>query len=686
MLDKRSVEILEEIITAPYINVEYLQRKFNLSKAQVNYSIEKINSYLIETFGQQIEKNAQGEILISNDLVGLLQKETLSIHQFEFSGENRICIILLIVLTIPNTSFQDIMYFVKISKNTVSKVIKETTNYLMKFHLRLDYSRKNGFELIGKEFDKRLLLLNIIDKLSLTVSINDVSIILLQIQESEIKELKQRLSMVEKELHLKLTDQAMSSLPYVFAILYKRIERKEYIEPFDENYKIDDTTSEYKATRLLMKNYDIPNNEFMYFSLLLLTANSVYVDGKEPNESDLEILLSVYEMIRLFEVNSCVRVENKEVLAHYIYQHWRVSYYRIKYGFPIENVLLDEILEKYYDLYQLITKSIDPFTKLLGKPLPKEEIGYLVILLGGWLKKYEFVPVDVVAKRAVVVCQNGIALSHYIYIQLQELFPSIQFLGTYSKREFYNLNETFDYVFSNVRLETSKLVFYCNSFLSNEEKSRLARQVEMASMGIYTKRSIIDSIIDVIGENATLVDEAKLRDRLIQLLYQPENERKQLLHKNLSLLDILQQDQIFMSDETDWKKLFTIGCKPMIDSGAVENRYLQAMISQVVISKAYILVAPGVAIAHAGIHQGVHNVSMSLVVNKTYVNIHDYMEADIILVLATPRYDIHLQALREFTDFCDESNNLQQLRACKSIDEILKLLEGRIKNGKSRND
>lgn len=60
---------------------------------------------------------------------------------------------------------------------------------------------------------------------------------------------------------------------------------------------------------------------------------------------------------------------------------------------------------------------------------------------------------------------------------------------------------------------------------------------------------------------------------------------------------------------TDWKEAVSLGRRPLLEKGLIQERYLQTMIRQILIQRPYIMVADGVIIAHAAIDAGVNETS-----------------------------------------------------------------------------
>ena len=75
-------------------------------------------------------------------------------------------------------------------------------------------------------------------------------------------------------------------------------------------------------------------------------------------------------------------------------------------------------------------------------------------------------------------------------------------------------------------------------------------------------------------------------------------------------------------------------------------------------------------ILHAGVNDGVHEVAMSLLKVEDKVSIEGYLEADILLMLATPDTKIHLRALNQMLDKLVKEKRLTKIRKAKSIEQM----------------
>lgn len=90
--------------------------------------------------------------------------------------------------------------------------------------------------------------------------------------------------------------------------------------------------------------------------------------------------------------------------------------------------------------------------------------------------------------------------------------------------------------------------------------------------------------------------------------------------------------------------------------------------------KRFIMIADGVIIAHAGVDDGVYCMGMSLLRLPEKLSFNGYMDADIIVVLATPDKTGHLPALYQLFDLLEDEGNINAMRRAGDVHEIARLI------------
>lgn len=154
-----------------------------------------------------------------------------------------------------------------------------------------------------------------------------------------------------------------------------------------------------------------------------------------------------------------------------------------------------------------------------------------------------------------------------------------------------------------------------------------------------------------------------------------------------SLLDLLSEEMIQLNVHAeDWEDALRKGAQLLINSGGVEPRYTEAMIDMVKDLGPFVVVAPGLALGHAGPDAGVYHTCFSLITLEKPVNfgVPENDPVDLIFSFAAPNKEEHMQALRDMALFCCENKNLEGIRKAKSSFEVIESLKIFFKENKSR--
>lgn len=128
----------------------------------------------------------------------------------------------------------------------------------------------------------------------------------------------------------------------------------------------------------------------------------------------------------------------------------------------------------------------------------------------------------------------------------------------------------------------------------------------------------------------------------------------------------------------NWKEALKKGIDPLIKIGGVEPRYYDAIIESINELGPYVVIAPGLALGHAGTDKGVNFTCFSLVTLKEPVDFGapDNDPVEIIFSFAAPTKDAHIDALRQLALFCMERENLQLIKEAEDKQVIIdKLVE-----------
>ncbi len=140
----------------------------------------------------------------------------------------------------------------------------------------------------------------------------------------------------------------------------------------------------------------------------------------------------------------------------------------------------------------------------------------------------------------------------------------------------------------------------------------------------------------------------------------------------LLTLDVIQ----VLPSAKDWRDAVTKSCQPLINKGAIEPQYVDAIIKSHEDIGPYYVLGPGIAMPHARPENGVNQLSLGLTVIQNGVNF-DANENDpikLLFVLAATDSDSHVGAIAKLAELFDNQDDIDQLMNAKNADDVLSVI------------
>lgn len=680
-LDERGYKILKTIVDDPTITGVQLEKEMGLTRKQISYSLEKINYYLMDNGFNNIERLKTGKFVVQKEVIDAFKTNKLNdnIDRYIFAEHERILLITLMLLEHKEEfSINHFTFMFKVSKNTVISDIRKVHSTLMQqYDLEILYNRQKGYYIVGKEYEKRILMVRIIREL-LGLS-NGKAMIhsVLEIDESILSKLKQDVEEVEKRIHVRFIDERIKEIPYILYFDLLRIQSKKYLDVLPEDYQHIIGTNEYGIVLDVFKKYEIENPFEKMFLVSQFQVSSISSEYNKNFEDELRNVASL--VLENFENLVCFKFKDSKSLLEALVQHIKPALYRIRYQYHIEGNILNMILPQHGYLHEIIRHTIRPLEDFIGHKIPDEELAYITILFGGWLTKEGRLDILEEKKKAIVVCTNGVSISNFLFINLKEVFPEFDFITTLSVREFNEYKKHYDIVFTTVYLETNKPQFLVRPIMNELDLQNIRKNVfgELMNVSMYEIKS--SSLIKIVEEFADIHDRKGLLNALKSYLGESsskEIEKKEILSAEISLDTLLPSSNIIISEEKmDWQDAIRLASSPLLKNGCITQEYVKHMLKAIEKDTPIWMIADGLILAHAGIDDGVKHLGMSLLKLPEKISINNYMNADIIIVLATPNRDIHLKALYSLIDITEDKNDFNLLKYAKSKEEIRKIVK-----------
>jgi len=122
-----------------------------------------------------------------------------------------------------------------------------------------------------------------------------------------------------------------------------------------------------------------------------------------------------------------------------------------------------------------------------------------------------------------------------------------------------------------------------------------------------------------------------------------------------------------------WQEAVRAGGELLLKAGKCQPSYIEAMIRAVQEMGAYMVLAPGLALAHARPEDGASLVGLSLVTLDHGVNFGSEANDPVTMVISfcAPDHHSHIEMLQALAEFLMSEENQQLLKTAQSVEEVL---------------
>jgi len=146
-------------------------------------------------------------------------------------------------------------------------------------------------------------------------------------------------------------------------------------------------------------------------------------------------------------------------------------------------------------------------------------------------------------------------------------------------------------------------------------------------------------------------------------------ELKSLMRENLVDVDV---------EVHDWEEAIRAAGKLMVEDGAVEPRFVDAMVRVKEEFGPYIVVAPGIALPHAKPEDGVKQASIAVIRLKNTVEFGNKDNDPVYLVVALAAVDNkqHIEGLRQLSSVLGNNDKIKAIQEARTREELLNIFLG----------
>lgn len=670
-MNKQTYELLKKIMLmqdTPH-SIDELSSTFSVSKRTIYNYWEEISDYLMKLnlsslylfdgkyfrfAGSQKEKDY---ILDSMN--------AMNFYEYRLANDERrkIMITMLVCSDIPikNESFQEVLC---VSRNTIINDLQLIRQQLENQNIQISKTTHDGLFLNGTEANRRTLLIKTLEENDwfndyfLNRPVNPCVVYLINLLKlNRYRKLAEiHLKKAEEQLSLRLSDADFYRILLILLVQISRIQAKHRISLSDLSSLPQHASIHFaKAVFNQLKDeIEINQGEIAFFDQaiqflhLSLKKTTVYNDS-------FFFSLTIKEFLQKISFYYKIDFLSDALLVEYLTAHIAACYHRINQGMPLDNPYLIETKTRYTKDFECLKRNIYILENGLNISLNDNEIAYILMHILASVERGKF---NQYVPNILITCSVGMATGNFLAMQIGKHFQVniVDICAVHKTAELVK-TKNIDLIISTVHCEPTYVPSITVNVVLTEKDLVLIRK----------------TLSDLEGTQSEVLAEEHGDTALTPPLFTP-------LEQN-TFLHLFSVDRIVLNKEVmDWKEGIIAAGELLLWQKKITVNYLQQMIDLVIKYGPYIIIAQGVALAHASPLDGVIEAGIAIIRLKQPVNFEQHKYNPVSTILACAMYDTpeHANILIQLMTLLRRPDFNQMMLQARSAQEVLDYFAKRI--------
>lgn len=662
-MNKQTVDLLKKIITeeSGALTLDKLSVFFDVSRRTFYNYWEDISDYLTSLSCKEIVRFDGREFRYAGTQIQrkylAASLNSMTFYEYRLSQTERQMILSATLITadtpVKNEYFKEIFC---VSRNTVINDLQSLRTALGPDQDCLRATH-DGLVLICSERQKRKLLLEQISaetdfsEYFMNQPVNPCAAYLVRhLKFDKYRKLAETgIKKAEAALKLKLSDPDFCRLLLILIFQITRMESGHAIKgPSSLSHSVSSGSRFATAVFDQLKNeIEIHPLEIEFFTEAVQGLDLALKLSAAPNNS-VFFSLTIREFLQKTSFYYKIDLLSDSLLFEYLCAHIGACYHRLKSGKKLDNPYLKETQRQYARDFDIIRRNIYILENGLNLSLNDSETAYILMHILASIERGKF---NHYVPNLLVTCSSGMATGNFLAMQIGRYFHVnlVDVCSVHKTKEIL-AHHNIDLILSTVPMEPLSVpVLTVSVVLTDADLTRIR-----------------SSLAELEGSRTPVMTSGRSEPGLDLYRFTP-NEKT-------AFLNLLSLDRIVLDKEImDWKEGIIAAGELLLWQKKITVNYLQQMIDLVIKYGPYIVIAPGVALAHASPMDGVLAPALSLVRLKTPVSFGDHQYSPVLTILACAVYDtpeyanilIQLMTLVRRPDFS------QMIRTTKTPQAVL---------------
>lgn len=671
--------------------VRELSKILNVSERTIRNEVKSINSNLINIDLPIIDQN-RGAIKLD-----LTEKQLEKIYSSNLIGDDadyytpneRFIILLFDLLNNEKiTRVYQEQEKLKISKSTIDDDMRYLRKFLKDYSLSAISNQKDGMEITGNERSIRTMLSDVITQYTDISNLITENILRNDVIATEIKtffeniDIQKIAKIYSKSIH-QIGSYGNTANDYQVILLtsiwIKRLEDKKMIigESHDQWGMPNDSISIYINS--IVKEFNLVKIEDSEYRFIYFIINSFNTRHKVTNATWTKTQLLTIQLITYMEGEQGIPYSSQEDLYEGLYSHLVGVIYRLDENVNSYNPLKQTIKANYPDIYNLVSAFMKNYFEGFKNEISDDEIGYITVYF-----TTAQMQIDKSRKRkykVAVICNYGLATGHLLAANLEKKF-NIEVVAVLSVADARVLSKlSLDLVVKTVQVNTGEVPSIKLPPIPQERDYLIVQKFFDNNPALIKKNlasdfnQLFEDVIQFMDEHDLSISGSLIKE--LANVFQKNNVHITSEEVQPMLHDLLTDDKIQLQVQVEnWKEAIEKASQPLIDDGTINQHYVHAMLESVVKFGPYIVIGPGLALAHARPEEGADKLGVSVMTLKTPVRFgnKDNDPVSVVFCLSAVNNYSHLNVMKSVVRLIAEPGRIEAISKIKDLDQFKKEL------------